>query len=804
MLEDLLLTKTNFLDRLLKWMFLDHRTVELLRSIDRYFDDAYYLAANTDVAAAHACPFLHFLSHGLFERRELSSTVSNRRFRDEWVVVFGSDEALERKLGLLKKFARVSRGTLVRLAGRTPGRSRAFWMRSSFEANTIDLSYIRTCNHWRISHPTRASAIRHFAENFSTDILPFSYELTPDVEFYNALYDSKLSALEIQEKWADSSSGDQTFVSMAHLLQHYCGDGALVYDGFDHREYVTRNQGACSEFNEIQAFAHFISIGLEHGYHLPKDNSIALVSIIDARMERLDEIKSRGFLHAAFELRKAGVRSAVIDRFSCQYALSHGEATPTRDMAPHDSLSAFWNNFHMASVLAEQGKHPQAVRHAQKAAGHESGSVFAMDKIHETVSLWHREVHRALQVTAKSDRTMPGERETSGQFVEVLSAIPSFRSGLGKKQHALRKPQVRRIGILADMSLPQCKRYRIDQKLEYLETLGLNATVFNVHSEAEKAAAESALFDIWILYRTPAYYSVLKLLNRAKALKIPTVFEIDDLILDPDFFPEARESYGAGVDDQQYSELRVLPFLYAAVARCCDFGIASTEALSDYLGALVRSERSFVFPNGIDSVHQAALRSLGPVPDPGDGDLIRVFVGSATKSHKDYVAQVFVPQAIKIAEAFQGKVHFSLCGSFDELFDQLDQTARKSIGHINLGWDYPTYLSTLAGFDLNVVPLEKSAFTDCKSEIKWLEASMLGIPSVLAPTSAYERCIEDGVTGLLVDGDDFVTPISALSASASDRRRIGDAAQRAVSEGFSFDSQCATLKDIIAQIELYA
>ncbi|GGX46658.1 hypothetical protein GCM10007385_12820 [Tateyamaria omphalii] len=388
----------------------------------------------------------------------------------------------------------------------------------------------------------------------------------------------------------------------------------------------------------------------------------------------------------------------------------------------------------------------------------------------------------------------------SKEFAAVLSAIPRFQSNPERGRKSILRQRLRRIGILADLSLPQCKRYRVDQKVEYLTSLGLDTCVFDVHSEVDKAAAECAFFDLWICYRTPAYYGVLKLLSQARALDIPTVFEIDDLILDPTLFPETRDSYGNAIDEDQYAELRVLPFLYAAVARCCRFGIASTDALSEHLAKLVQSGQSFVLPNGIDAGHLSAMQSLVPDRTADAPDVIRVFVGSATKSHKDHVAEVFVPQAVKIAQAFPGKVQFSLCGSFDDLYRNLDDTARRAIGHIELGWDYASYLSTLSGFDINVVPLEKSTFTDCKSEIKWLEASLLGVPSVLAATDAYTRCVDDGATGLLVKNEDYVTPISRLCQVATDRARIGNEARSAVTHLFSADRQCAALKTILDQI----
>ncbi|MDD9720306.1 hypothetical protein PVW51_06355 [Sulfitobacter sp. PR48] len=773
---------------------------ELLHQLDAVFEEPYYLTVNTDVAAAGVDPFRHFVTHGLLEGRAPSAGVSNARCFDASVEMLGSEVSLRRQLTRLRQISVVSKGAEQRLAGRTQGQVPPFWSRPDFGVHEIDLSYIRNCADWQAPQATVAQAVRQFAAEYKAALRPFSPVLVPDAGFYNELNGTDLSAIEIQEIWAQSDTANTVIVSMPHFMQHYCGDAALHFDGFDQLDYIARNAHVDVALNPLQAFAHFITCGLEQGARPPQKLSLGLVSIIDARLERLEATGGRGMPRAAFKMQQSGLRSDVIDRFAHQNAVEAGDLAVPDPETPRDGLQAFWTRLNMATARIEQGQHRQAIAAARQALRQENGSVFALDKVHESASLWHQNLHRSLRLAARSGRAMPPEQQSSARFTDVLDAVPRFHAGSAETAPGRAGQGIRRIGIIADMGLPQCKRYRVDQKLEYLQALEIDFALFDVHQAAEQAAAECALFDAWIFYRTPAYYAVLKLLNRARVLGLPTVFEIDDLLVDPEVFPETRESYGAGFDPDQYAELKVLPYLYAGVARNCDFAIASTPALSDVLGGLVRSGQSFVMPNGIDSGHLSALQSLGPRHERRADDVVRIFVSSATKSHKDYVAKVFLPQAIEIAEAFPGKVHFSLCGEFAELHGQLNAAARQSIGHIDLGWDYATYLATVQRFDINVVPLEKSTFTDCKSEIKWLEAGLLGIPSVLSATDAYTRCIEGGETGLLVRGDDYVTPISHLCGAPAERAQIGDAARRAVLAGFSVTQQCATLGSILERI----
>jgi len=99
------------------------------------------------------------------------------------------------------------------------------------------------------------------------------------------------------------------------------------------------------------------------------------------------------------------------------------------------------------------------------------------------------------------------------------------------------------------------------------------------------------------------------------------------------------------------------------------------------------------------------------------------------------------------------------------------------------------YNKTLAdkGFDIGIAPLVDDEFNQYKSNIKWLEYSMLGIPTVATALPPYED-IEDGVTGFLAkDVQEFKDKLELLIKDAKLRKKIGAQAKKYVIENYDID-----------------
>lgn len=100
---------------------------------------------------------------------------------------------------------------------------------------------------------------------------------------------------------------------------------------------------------------------------------------------------------------------------------------------------------------------------------------------------------------------------------------------------------------------------------------------------------------------------------------------------------------------------------------------------------------------------------------------------------------------------------------------------------------YPKMLAEM-DIDIGIAPLVDCAFNRGKSNLKWLENSALGIPTVAMKVGHMEQTIDRGVDGLLAEDDvDFAEALELLIKDKKRRKAIGSAANARVRRDFNVD-----------------
>ncbi len=93
----------------------------------------------------------------------------------------------------------------------------------------------------------------------------------------------------------------------------------------------------------------------------------------------------------------------------------------------------------------------------------------------------------------------------------------------------------------------------------------------------------------------------------------------------------------------------------------------------------------------------------------------------------------------------------------------------------------------IASLDINLAPLEiGNPFCESKSELKFFEAGIVGVPTVAAATQTFREAIADGTDGFVAgNSDEWVEKIERLIADHELRVRMGQAAEESALEKYT-------------------
>ncbi|MBB5210597.1 glycosyltransferase [Microbulbifer hydrolyticus] len=332
--------------------------------------------------------------------------------------------------------------------------------------------------------------------------------------------------------------------------------------------------------------------------------------------------------------------------------------------------------------------------------------------------------------------------------------------------------------LIADLNLPQCRKYRVVQKMEALEQMGVHANYAH-WEDVPRSMNMLQMATFVIFYRVQDGALLDSYLRECDRLSIPTAYDIDDPIFSKRIYQENRN-----LDYLSSHEKDVLlesTELYRKALVKCDVAILSTPKLAEEVRTL-STKQAVIWRNAIDQETIAAARQgLERANTEGShipNGKISIVYASGSRAHEaDFrtVESTLFKVLKEHPEAHLSIIgHLILPDSFGELEDRITETGFS---------DYSQYIKTLARADINIVPLVIDDFNDCKSAIRFMEASLAGIPTVASSVGDFCNVIKDGENGYLAtDSDEWYRKIKLLLNSSDLREKLGKNAQQSVSE----------------------
>ncbi|WP_140419298.1 glycosyltransferase [Sphingobium sp. Z007] len=423
-------------------------------------------------------------------------------------------------------------------------------------------------------------------------------------------------------------------------------------------------------------------------------------------------------------------------------------------------------------------------------------------KLHEVVSRYfdHQSAraHAMYKEVAESDADLVKRAAIDRLLTDTLDDIRAVYIDMDDLPAPTGGDSDGYVAILANDDLRQCNHYRIEQKVLEFEQADIPVRVFSHHHV--QAFMDSLMgARAVIIYRVAALPHVLRAILHANSMNLSTYYEIDDLIFDSDCYPDPYPSFEGEISPQEYAGLQFGVPLFRYAMSMCKGSIASTPPLAEKMRAVTAGDESIIIRNALDDRNIAAIE-MGAKPVRSQDGRIRIFYGSGTKAHNADFNNLVGPALLDLMTRYD-HVDLVIVGHL-KLRPDLAAMDDRIITHAFVA-DVKAYWSLLASCHINLAVLEPSIVADCKSEIKWLEAAVLQIPSVVSGTETYHDVIENGVDGLIVDSDaEWLAALEKLITDTDLRMLIGAKAREKALRDYDIDIAADTIKNVFGEQNL--
>ena len=731
----------------------------------RYFDTKFYLDNYIEVKSKKINPVVHYLKLGLEQRYIPSLKFSSMRLPED----FNVEQYLKLNPDIDSggKFMHYKAMWHYLKLGKNKGNP-YYFDAEFYKSFYLDVSKsqgeLQVLNHW-LKSKGRYANLNDYLQTLRIDAKLFTTELTE---------------LKLQQLNPDMSIG-KPMVALTSVLRQAPPILLRFFDDAEDNYHLY--------FQVALNFEKQFAQSLEKKKNLKKKLKKKMQENLDKQAQKnLD--KAEDTYHLALMFKATSLCYGHLGNI----ALHKGKQQQAIEYyyeAIHCKAKSQWLYTNLADTLISVNRPAEAISVINDAINYFSPNPNLIQFLEKSItSYWEQEEERFLSIAKRPNR----QDSIKAMTVAIQTVVKAYRKRFmsSTKSRAHINLNKENILIIGDYNIPQCVRYRIEQKREQLEQAGFKVTTLP-WTKSEDMQKELLWHDIIIFYRVPATPSVIQVIEQAGALGKLRFYEIDDLLFEPVYPPDIN-SYGGYVTPKQYLNLIKGMVLMREAACLCDYAIGSTKSLLKYLEPLVLQKKGFL--------HRNALDSLNVISEPNFADKdplapLTIFYGSGTLAHNsDFILEAL--PAIERILAKYSHVHFVVAGHLklpeQFLMKYQERVSRMPLSDLNVYWSY------LARADINLAVLHLDTINDCKSELKWFEAACFGIPSVVSCTQNYLDVIQEGKDGFVVSGvEQWYNSLDLLVNDADLRKNIGLIAQARVKEDYSLSKMAKNIGWIIEQ-----
>ena len=335
-------------------------------------------------------------------------------------------------------------------------------------------------------------------------------------------------------------------------------------------------------------------------------------------------------------------------------------------------------------------------------------------------------------------------------------------------------------------------RYRTFNMIEALRHAEPDASASWLTADDGSRAME-VLDDIDLLVVCRALYTphVGALIARAKSLGKRVLFDVDDLVFDDRYTHLVMETLAQPVEEHS------LQFWFGYIARSgctmrlCD-GVITTNAflaekIRDFSGLPTWTVPNFLNRAQIDL--SSRIRAAKQRSEWARDGQIDIGYFSGTPTHERDFALI-EPALVTLLES-NPAVRLRIVG-FPPQSELLAPFAHRIVT-LPLQ-DFLNLQRVIGDVEISVVPLQDNEFGNCKSELKYFEAAIVGTITIATPTFTYRGVIDDGCNGYLATAQQWDDVLRERVAAVDGVRTVAERAAADALERYAPEAQASALR----------
>jgi glycosyltransferase involved in cell wall biosynthesis len=317
------------------------------------------------------------------------------------------------------------------------------------------------------------------------------------------------------------------------------------------------------------------------------------------------------------------------------------------------------------------------------------------------------------------------------------------------------------------------RRWRCEHALERIGANGRSGDL--VDHPAARLSDYVDCYEQFVLQRVPHDPAVESFVRVARQRGKRVVVDVDDLVIHERYGPELPilDGYTPLARELYVQQMRRI----GQVLELVQEATAATEPLAAQLRRCFPQLRVEVVRNvaSREMVARSAA-AIAAAPDVAPGGAVTIGYFAGTRTHAADLATI----ERVLAEVLAARPHarLVLVGEID-VPGHLAAFASRVEKLPSVPWSELPPLLRQA--DVHVVPLADTLFAACKSELKWVEAALVGRPVVAAAVGPYRDCVRTAENGwLAATPNEFATHLLQAIDDAGLRLRLGAASRAEV------------------------